>query len=408
MQLTIDSPAYGGFFIGRHEGKVVMVKGAVIPGEKAEVSIEEEKKDYIAASVKRIIEPSPHRIKPACDYFGTCGGCHLQYISYEKQVQLKEDILRDCLRRLAKIDIGLSESIIDNNPWNYRFRGQFKISRGKIGFYREKTREVIDIETCPLMADSVNNCLGKSRQLLKEPKFTELHITSGDSYVALLKSRADGISIKGADKIAALFLSSGFSGLCIETQNRLLQYGQPYAAMPLDGLKYTISPMSFLQSHWMLNQKVVRLIKDRLQPLKGKKILDLYSGAGNFSLPIAGDAEVTAVEENPHAIADGKRNLKINNIKNCRFICSAAEKFYTKEHFNILILDPPRSGLTNRVINTVFTIMPEQIIYISCNPATLSRDLKKLFKKYEVESVRLIDFFPQTFHIESLVFLSLK
>ena len=142
--------------------------------------------------------------------------------------------------------------------------------------------------------------------------------------------------------------------------------------------------------------------------MKGKKVLDLYSGAGNFSLPIAVDAEVTAVEENPHAVADGKRNLKINNIKNCRFICSAAEKFYTKEHFNILILDPPRPGLTNRVINTVFAIMPEQIIYISCNPATLSRDLKKLFKKYEVESVRLIDFFPQTFHIESLVFLSLK
>ena len=362
MQLTIDSPAYGGFFIGRHEGKVVMIKGAVIPGEKAEVSIEEEKKDYIAASVKRIIEPSPHRIKPACDYFGTCGGCHLQYISYEKQVQLKEDILRDCLNRLAKIDIGLSESIIDNNPWNYRFRGQFKISRGKIGFYREKTREVIDIDICPLMADSVNNCLGKSRQLLKEHKFTELHITSGDSCIALLKSRADGISIKGADKIAASFLSSGFSGLCIETQDRLLRYGQPYAAMPLDGLKYTISPMSFLQSHWMLNQKVVRLIKDRLQPLKGKKVLDLYSGAGNFSLPIAGDAEVTAVEENPHAIADGKRNLKINNIKNCRFICSAAEKFYTKEHFNILILDPPRPGLKKRGINTEFAIIPEKII----------------------------------------------
>ena len=204
MQLTIDSPAYGGFFIGRHEGKVVMIKGAVIPGEKAEVSIEEEKKDYIAASVKRIIEPSPHRIKPACDYFGTCGGCHLQYISYEKQVQLKEDILRDCLRRLAKIDPVLSESIIDNNPWNYRFRGQFKTSRGKIGFYREKTREVIDIDTCPLMADSVNNCLGKSRQLLKEPEFTELHITSGDSCIALLRSRADGISIKGVDKIKKL------------------------------------------------------------------------------------------------------------------------------------------------------------------------------------------------------------
>ncbi|MFV1977499.1 MAG: class I SAM-dependent RNA methyltransferase, partial [Candidatus Scalindua sp.] len=406
--LKADLPAYGGLSIGRCEGKVVMIKGAALPEEIVEVNIEEEKKDYYIASVTRIIEPSPYRIEPACNFFGSCGGCHLQYISYKRQVQLKEEILRDCLKRLAKIEIDLAESIIHDNPWNYRFRGQFKISHEKIGFYREKTREVIDIDHCPLMVKEINEYLKKAKILLKGLNLREIHITNGDSATVLVKVPTHAKSTADRDELASMFLNSGFSGLFIEAEDKeVLRYGKPYTTLKLENLKYTISPMSFFQSHWRLNQAIVKFIKDNLLPLKGKKVLDLYSGAGNFSLPLAMDAEVIAVEENPYAIEDGKRNLEINNIKNCRFICSSAENFHVhiRDNFHILILDPPRLGLTNRVINKILTIMPERIVYISCNPTTFSRDLKKLLAKYDIESIRMIDFFPQTFHIESLTFL---
>jgi 23S rRNA (uracil1939-C5)-methyltransferase len=134
----------------------------------------------------------------------------------------------------------------------------------------------------------------------------------------------------------------------------------------------------------------------------------MYSGAGNFSIPLATDADVTGVEGNPYAIADGERNLRINNIKNCRFINSSAENFQIKNKFDIVILDPPRAGITNRLMEMIFSLSPDKIVYVSCNPSTLSRDLKKLLSRYHLESLRIVDFFPQTFHIESIVYLSAR
>jgi 23S rRNA (uracil1939-C5)-methyltransferase len=143
--------------------------------------------------------------------------------------------------------------------------------------------------------------------------------------------------------------------------------------------------------------------------LQGKKIIDLYSGAGNFALPLALDAkEVIAIEDSASAINDGKRNAKLNSINNCRFRKCEAEQLDEVGACDVLVLDPPRAGLTNRVINKILALEPERIVYISCNPSTFARDLKKLLVKYEAESLRLIDFFPQTYHIESVCFLRLR
>jgi 23S rRNA (uracil1939-C5)-methyltransferase len=407
--IKAELPAYGGFIIARHNGKVVMIKGDVIPGEKVRVKIEEEKKDYLKASVLDIIEPSPDRINPACDYFGVCGGCHLQFLSYNKQVEQKEQILRDCLKRLAKTDKNLSVSLIPDNPWNYRYRAQLKIAHGKMGFYREKSREVVDIDRCPLLTEELNRHLKKAKGLIHGLHSREMHITTGDSAIVLIKIPAYAQFKKGYDEIASRCLNAGFAGLFIDAgDNRMFIYGKPYTALKLDNLRYTVSPASFLQSNWRLNQTLVRFIKEKLKPLPGKKILDLYSGAGNFSLPFANDAELTCVEENPYAVADGKRNIEINNIQSCRIIQSRAEDVYLEDDFDIVILDPPRPGVTNSALDKVFAIMPETIVYISCNPTTFARDLKKLLKKYDIESIRLVDLFPHTFHIESLAFLTKK
>lgn len=408
MIITPFSFAYGGFSIGRLKGKVVMIKGG-IPGEVLDICIEKEKKDYYTAYVSKVIEPSPDRVTPACKFAGSCGGCQLQHISYNRQVQLKEQVLSDCLTRISKIDADLSPPFF-HDQWNYRRRGQFKISCKKIGFFREKTREVIDIDNCPLMIEEINRLLLISKKLLNKTDLREIHISVGDSAVGLIKN-ADPLQPRTYwRELASMFIAEGFSGICIELQNgRILKFGTPYTTFNLEGLRYTISPMSFFQSLWRLNQEVVKFIRDSLQPLKGKKILDLYSGAGNFSIPLAKDAEaVFGVEENPYAIEDGKRNLYINEITNYRFIQASAEKFDIKYDIDILLIDPPRAGITNRVINKILALASETIIYISCNPSTLARDLKKLCAKYYIESIRMIDFFPQTYHIESLTFLRLR
>lgn len=414
-------PIYGGYAIGRANGKVIHIKGA-IPGETVEVRILEEKGDYSVASVVSVLEPSADRIRPDCRYFGYCGGCHLQYIASERQIVLKEQVLSDCLKRIAKIDIALSKSIT-GDMWNYRYRGQFKVSCAeggiRTGFYREKTRDVVDVECCPLMAVGINKLLSSARELMKKSEkdfagtgITEIHISLGDCAAALIKTSADK-AFADMDKIASMFIDAGFSGVIINSAKRLIKYGRPYVTLDLENIKYTVSSLSFFQSNWKLNLSVVKLIRDYLQPLKGRQVIDLYAGAGNFSLPFASEgAEVIAVEENPYAIEDGKRNLKTNRIKNCRFICSGAGSVNRLsdfgEHVDVLIIDPPRQGIDNKVFAMIVKKLPENIVYISCNPATLSRDLKKLSVNYRIDSIRMIDFFPQTYHIESVAFLKLR
>lgn len=406
MNIIVEavSPAYGGLTIGRWQNKIVMLKGA-IAGETVEARIEEEKKDYCTASTTKVLEPSADRIEPVCRYYGSCGGCHLQHISYDKQISLKEEILQSCLKRIGKIDMPLSTPVTDKPPWHYRLRGQFKIFHEKAGFYREKTREIIDIDACPLMAHEINEYFVKAKSLLKDAGAREIHISFGDKAIALIKGAH--AAKKQCEKLAGRFLDAGFEGIVVEDdKQRLLKYGSEYITLGIENLKYTVSPMSFFQSHWSLNQRVARILRDTLQPLGGKQVLDLYSGAGNFSLPLALEAEeVTAVEENPYAISDGRRNIQINNIKNYRFVRASSENAPLRGHFDMLIIDPPRAGITNSTMARILSMKPERVACISCNPSTLARDLKKLLAHYEIESLRMIDFFPQTYHIESLTFL---
>lgn len=404
VTIKAESPSYGGRSIGKLNGKVVMIKGA-IPGEMCEVKIEEEKKDYDAGVATSILTPSADRCLPECPYFDSCGGCQLQFITYERQVLLKEEILRDCLRRIAKIEIQPSPSIVGSNPWNYRLRGQFKMAAGKTGFYMEKSREIVDIESCPLMSEEVNLYLAKVRTLPGNITAGEMHISVGDGAVALLK--ASHSAAEDLKKLSHNFMDSGFSGVVIQTPGRkAVRLGKQYITLGLEGLIYTVSPMTFFQSHWSLNRVVVQFLKAALQSGKKQRIMDLCSGAGNFSLPLAADAaEVIAIEESADAVRDGRRNADINEIKNCTFVNSSMDTAMIANDIDILIIDPPRPGLTGRTTDNILAAAPERIAYVSCNPTTLARDLKKLAVRYVIESIRLIDFFPQTYHMESLALL---
>lgn len=392
------APAYGGYSIARN-GKVVFIRGA-IPGEVVEVDIIEKKRDYCVASVVNVLEPSEYRVAPKCPVFGICGGCQLQFMSYEKQLTLKGEILQDSLSRLGGIETEPGTAFFDTQ-WNYRRRAQFKVSRnGEIGFFRESTRDVVDFDECPLLVGEINDVLPKIKDMVPMENLREIHISSGDSVVALLRG---GEYDAGA---CAKAMETGLSGVVF---NDVEAAGQAYVTLDMSAVKYSVSPWTFFQAHWSLNRKVVDFIVGALQTAEGKRILDLYAGAGNFSLPLAACAEeVIAVEENRHAVDDATRNLQINGIKNCRIVRSSAEKFKFSGRFDVVILDPPRPGLTSEVARKVLEHGAPRIVYVSCNPSTLARDLKKMKDKYEVEAVHQIDFFPNTFHIEAAAFLRIR
>ena len=408
--ITIEAlyPAYGGISIGRVEGRVVLIRGA-IPGETVEARVDATKKDYIEATTVRVLSPSPDRVTPESPYFARCGGCQLQHIAYERQVLLKEEVLKSTLRRIGGIEAGLSPSVT-GAPFGYRRRGQFKLAYGRAGFFRERSREVVDIAHCSLMTEEVNGYFSKAKALLiekwKGAGIRELHISAGDDGVLALVKTARGAEADW-DALARGLMGLGFSGVLIEDGAHTRGYGAEYVTLGLAGLRYTVSPKSFFQSNWSLNQEVVRLAIEGLQPLEGRRVLDLYSGAGNFSLPIAGHAlEVVAVEENPDAVEDGERNLRLNGVQNMRLVRSRADSPDLEFHADVVVADPPRTGLGPGVAERLLDLSPEKVLYVSCDPATLARDLKKLSAGYELESVRMVDFFPQTYHIESLTFLT--
>lgn len=397
MVIKAEDAVYGGYVIAR-DGGVVFIRGA-IPGELVEVSVTERKRDYSVASVTGVVEPSDHRVKPWCVYFGRCGGCQLQFVSYEKQVSMKNHVLADCLERIGGIQTELLEPLSGSDS-HYRHRAQFKVSReGEIGFFREGTRDVVPVAECPVMVKEINDAL---RRITESgvPGVREIHVTSGDCLVALIKGAGFN------EDLAEAFINAGFAGVAFDDYT---YRGSGHVTLDLDGLNYTVSPWSFFQSNWALNRQVAGLISGGLGSPDGMRVLDLYAGAGNFSLCLArAGADVVAVEDSPHSIKDGERNAAINGLQRFRFVRGRAETAKFKGGFHALILDPPRPGLTRAAMERVLAISPQRVAYVSCNPSTFARDLKKLREKYEIDSIRMVDFFPNTYHVESLAFLTIK
>ncbi len=449
IRVKAESPVYGGYVIARNEG-VVFIKGA-LPGETVLARTVEKKKDYSIAVTQEVLEPSPHRVEPFCGHFGVCGGCHLQHISYMEQVSMKNSIIKDSLKRISGIEIE-PEGPLTGSDVRYRHRAQFKVGpaqdgTGTIGFFREGTRDVVPISRCPLLVDEINDSLEKIRLMPASGFFArEIHITCGGMIIPEGTTVPEGAIASGADAdgtdatgtsrslgvnrpLGALLkgrefdpaLAREYAQAGIETvffdsgiDRGSGHSGKGYVNFDLLGFKYTVSPLSFFQSNWELNLKAAAVISgifsswmDSLTDKKNKKnLLDIYAGGGNFSIPLSGVAgAITAIEENESSVKDALRNLEMNGIKNMKFIKAPFEKFQSRGSFDAAIVDPPRPGLSREAAKKLLALLPERLLYISCNPATLARDIKKLLEKYRLQSVRLVDFFPHTYHMEVLCLL---
>lgn len=397
MTIRIKSglPVYGGYTLARDEkGEIIFIKGA-LPEETVDIKIEETKKNFSIARVIDVVEPSPQRVNPVCEVYGACGGCQLQHVDYNYQLELKSWVLKDTLKRIAKLD----ENYIPVKylrPFNYRYRAQFKVSAKGIGFYKEASRELVPVNSCVLMVDKINSLLQGLSGLCSFKSLKELHVSTNgfDSilYLRGLYHSEGAIRVINDNTLIGIVFEDGV-------------YGAEYINLSIDNLFYTISAKSFFQTNWELNRELIKRILELIQD-NSLRILDLYSGAGNFSIPVALKVkEVTAVEENPYAFNDLRRNIELNGIKNIRPVNSSIERFRPSGRYDIVIVDPPRPGMSNKALKTILELAPQEIFYISCNPPTLARDIRKLSGLYEVISIEIFDFFPSTYHLETFTIL---
>jgi len=403
VRLKIESLVHGGLGLARAKG-VVFVP-FVVPGETVEAEIMEKKKGYAFARPVEVLEPSPRRVEPPCPVFGRCGGCHLQHMAYEAQVEAKLEILKDAFRRSAKMDVRPGVPLT-GEPFGYRRRAAFKISSGgEIGFFGHKSNTVVAMEKCLLLADALNAVLEGLRE--NTPRLggiAEVEAAAGLDGVVL--SFAEGSLPK--DRLMDLMRAlPGVIG--IQGGKGFEPMGETTVRLSTGGVTLRVRAGNFFQANQGLNAVLVDAALEALQPLEGTSVLEAYAGSGNFTLPLAKKAaRVTTVEGSRRAVEDARANVKITGLSNCLILAGTLETARLSGRFDATVLDPPRTGLPPKALESLLSLVPRRILYVSCDPATLARDVRIFSSKYALESIRLADMFPQTYHVESLVLLRLR
>jgi len=404
MITRATNPVYGGYTISRTKEGVFFIQGA-IPDEIVEVKPVSKKSHYSFATVKKVIEPSPDRINPECPEFNRCGGCHYQFITYSRQVLIKEEIIKDSLKRIAKIETDMLPAIT-GSEWHYRMRARMKINHnGKLSFFSTASHTPVTIKVCPVLFPKINNFISKVTFESFPDKISQMEIQVGEKGPEETVIHIPKIHYSDTE-IKEIIKKTGNVLISTEEEKR---ESRPKLYFELCGLDFSVSSGVFFQSNWPLNKKLVMEVVDFVKKTSASKIIDLYAGSGNFSLPLAFVCKkVIAVEENKIACMDGKDNAIKNHFGNIEFFNCDVESFDIPENAELIVVDPPREGMSKKVVEKILNSKANFIIYVSCNPSTFARDIKRLCLVFSLLKVRLVDMFPQTFHIELLGILSRK
>ncbi len=417
VKVTINSMAFKGYGVARAEGRVIFVPYSVT-GDEAWIEIVEEKKTYALGRLDHLLVPSPWRVNPQCLYFGRCGGCHWQHIEKGKQEEIKAEIFRETLKRLAGLDEFPSLSIAPSpRSYGYRVRTRLKIRGKGIGYYQERSHRLVDIDHCPISHPFINEILSllrSERASLFPVEEIEINISPEEKRGVLvlhLPSFSSRVEAFGKDLLRNHPL---IKGMVLETKRARTFLGDPslnfMVSLVQNGEKRTFmfraSPGSFFQINPEQNQALIQTVLQFAKVKEGEEVLDLYSGIGNFTLPLAALAgEVTGVEENERAVEDARFNAEANGVKQCALLHARVEETLRNGVLgrpDLILLDPPRTGCKEGV-NGIAGLGPKRIVYVSCDPATLARDLRLFFEKgYSLQTIRLIDMFPQTYHMEAV------
>ncbi len=419
--LTVEKLANGGEGLARHQGRVVFIPHTAV-GDVVRCRIRQSKKDYARAESVELLEQSSQRRVPLCPVAGECGGCQWQHLPYPEQLAWKERLFRDTLSHQCGIPAESMAAIIPApEEWHYRSRAQVKchVVQGQLvtGFYRPRSRYVVAMERCPLLAPQLNQLLVQLRSALDSTRFAR-HIPQIDlacddfgksaAVIHYIGSQPAPLShhLRRLGLAADIFVQHRRKAELASVQGDgclTLLVDQPHLR-----LQYRLG--GFAQINLSQNRRLV-VEAIRLAALQGtEKVLDLYCGMGNFSLPLARRAgRVLGVEEAPQSIASARENARANAIETAEFSCSSAEQAFAEPlaagGSDLVVLDPPRSGAYAAMKQLRESAVP-RILYVSCNPQTLARDLKSLlYGGYQLIHAQPVDMFPQTAHCEALVLL---
>ncbi|MDP2689856.1 MAG: class I SAM-dependent RNA methyltransferase [Deltaproteobacteria bacterium] len=420
--VEITGLAFGGRGVGRIGGKVVFVPFTA-PGDTARVRITSEKKSFSEGELIELVRPSPERVAPLCPLFGVCGGCALQHMGYASQVRWKQTIFEETLKRIGGVAPEFDAPVPSPEAFGYRSRASFHVDKGRWGFYAAGSHRVVDVEDCPILSPAVNSAYKGIRQRLSGRLRSLYSVDVGASGEGGAAAAFHVSGDKGFDWKGALRGVEGLSGfevwfspskkgkgkrIIAEDDSRLV-----YAA---GGLRFEAGISVFTQVNRSLNPALMERVVEYAGLSGVEKAVDLCCGAGNLSLPLAKRAcSVTGVEENGAAVDLARKNAELNSIKNARFIRSdslgwvqKSIKSLEKEDVDMVVLDPPRGGDPD-VAKALSGLKPRKIIYVSCSPPTLARDVSFLAGcGYRAFRAGLFDMFPQTYHIESVTGLELS
>ena len=440
--MSITDIGTNGEGIGRIDGYTVFVEGA-LPEEVIKVLIVKTKKHFGYGKLLEILEPSPHRVTPACPVAAKCGGCQLQHLSYEGQLAFKTKKVKDHLERIggfSGISVGYAKGM--EEPWRYRNKAQFpvggKTGEPEIGFYAKRSHRIIDTPVC-MLQNKINDQIVKIiRAFLTEyeiPLYDETihrglvrHILTrigrrtGEIMVCLVINgrklpHCDVLverlrEIEGMTSIV-LNVNTAQTNVILGTEVHVL-WGKETIRDYIGDVQFEISPLSFYQVNPLQTQVLYQTALDFAKLEGNETVLDLYCGIGTISLFFAQKAKhVFGVEIVPEAIADAKRNAALNGMNNADFAVGAAEdvipRLYEEKGItaDVVVVDPPRKGCDSVLLDTIAAISPKKVVYVSCDSATLARDLAYLCPKgYTIEKVQVVDMFPHTVHVETVCLLS--
>ena len=443
LTVTIEDMGHDGEGIGKADGYTLFVKDAVI-GDVIEAKIMKAKKNYAYARLMRILEPSPHRVEPVCPMARPCGGCQLQMMDYQEQLRFKQKKIEDNLRRIGGFEQIPMEPILGmEQPFRYRNKAQFPVGTDKegnlvTGFYAGRTHDIINNRNCYLGVEENRQVLDVVLGWMEEygvPAYDEKtgtglvrHILirygfkTGEMMVCLV---INGERVpKQEALVERLREISGMTSITTSTNQERTNvimgskirtlWGTPYISDYIGEVKYQISPLSFYQVNPVQTEKLYGTALEYAGLDGNETVWDLYCGIGTISLFLAQKAKkVYGVEIVPAAIEDARRNAELNGITNAEFFVGKAEEvlpeMYAKgeARADVIVVDPPRKGCDAALLETVVKMQPERIVYVSCDSATLARDLKWLCAEgYELKRVRGVDMFPMTGHVETVVLLS--
>jgi 23S rRNA (uracil1939-C5)-methyltransferase len=439
VEITIDDLAFGGEGVGRLDGYVMFVRGG-LPGDRLRLQVTETRARYGRGVIEEVLTRSAERVDPPCPYFGRCGGCRLQHLSYSAQLAFKAKQVRDCLERLGDVaGFELRPILPAPDPYGYRNKMEFTVagSAGSaiVGLHEaDRYDAVIDIDRCLLQSETMNTLLDETRNQIRARK---LPVWDGATeqgllrFVSLREGRRTGeamVNIVAAspdvERLApvaealrqrtpatasvVLNVNAKKASVAVGSEEHVL-LGREVITESLGGLAFQVSANSFFQTNTAQAERLFALVVQACACEGHETIIDLYSGTGAISLLVARSCRrVYGIEVAPAAVADAVRNARANGIDNCTFLTGEVRHVLPAlitdgVRAETVIADPPRAGFHPKALATLASLAPARIVYVSCNPSTLARDVGDLVRRgYRLEWVQPVDMFPQTPHIEAI------